>query len=220
MKVLTVPQSGSMQGTTASHNRAGQYLRSRRSPVQPVGTGRKAAQRANFGAASSGWSGLTDPQRAAWSAYAAGKPVTDALGQSIPLTGQQMFVSINAQLLNCGSAISLVPPISTVVVIPVITVFTVTHLGVITLTLTPSGGALDHILVAFGRPVSAGVSFHKTYWQADVLPGNSVGNATEGTKYQAQFGLPPVGTKVFLKLSPVNQYGVTGVPLMQTVIVI
>ena len=137
MKVLTVPQSGSMQGTTASHNRAGQYLRSRRSPCQPVGTGRKAAQRSNFGGASSAWSGLTDAQRAAWSSYAAGKPVTDALGQSIPLTGQQMFVSINAQLLNCGQAISLVPPISTVVAVPVVTVFTVTSLGVITLTLTP-----------------------------------------------------------------------------------
>ena len=39
MKILDVPQSGSLGGQTSSHNRAGQYRRARRSPVQPTGTG-------------------------------------------------------------------------------------------------------------------------------------------------------------------------------------
>ena len=219
MKQLNVPQSGSLGAQTASHNRAGQYLRARRSPVQPVGTGRRAVARANFGSASNAYGALTAAQQAAWAAYADSHPVTDSLGQSIKLTGHQMFVAINAQLLNVGSAIATVPPISSTVAAPVLTVSTLTHLGILTLTLTPSGMASDHILVAFSKPQSSGTSFCKTFWQQTVIAGNSTGAATYGTAYVAQFGLPPAGSRVFYKLTPVNQYGVAGVPVSGFMIV-
>jgi len=214
MKYLGNPQSGSQAGTTASHNRAGQYYRNRRAPVQPVGTGRRAQQRANFGSASSAWSSLTQAQMAAWTAFAAGHPITDALGQSITLTGSQMYVSCGSQLLNCGQALPTDPPVDTATSTPVVSAFTVTSAGVITVTLDGSGSADDFILVAFAAPVSAGVSFMKTFWQQTVVAGNSVGGATFGTAYVAQFGNIPAGTKVFLKLTPVNQFGFTGVPVI------
>ena len=216
MKYLGAPQSGSQANTTASHNRAGQYYRNRRAPVQPVGTGRRALVRANLSQASSGWASLTSAQQAAWTAFANGHPITDALGQSITLTGHQMYVSCTAQLLNCGQTPLVTPPLDTGTVAPVVTVFTVTHLGVITLTMTVSGTASDFILVAFSAPVSNGVSFMKTFRQQNVLPGNSVGNATEGTAYVAQFGLPPAGGKVFIRLTPVNQYGFAGTPVIMS----
>lgn len=219
MKYLGPPQSGSLAGQTASHNRAGQYLRNRRAPVQPVGTGRRAFVRANFAAASKAWAGLSAATQASWIAYANSHPITDALGQSITLTGQQMFVSIGAQLLNCGSTLPTAVPVSSVVAAPVLTVFTATHLGVITLTLTASGGASDFILVAFSQPLSAGVTFNDTWWQQTHLAGNSTGGATFGTAYVVQFGTIPAGTKIFVKLTPVNQYGVTGTPVIQPAIV-
>ena len=219
MKYLGPPQSGSQAGTTASHNRAGQYLRNRRSPVQPVGTGRRATVRANFGAASSAWSALSGAAQASWNAYAAGHPVTDALGQSITLTGHQMYVAIGSQLLNCGSALPTVVPVSSAVAAPNATVFTVTHGGVITLTMTASGTASDFILIAFSAPQSAGVTFCRTFWQQLHVAGNSVGAATYGTAYVAQFGTIPTGSKVFLQLTPVNQYGVTGTPVILTAVV-
>lgn len=218
MKFLGPPSSGSIAGTTHSHGRAGQYTRNRRSPVQPVGTGRRAFIRASFGAASVGWSGITDAQRAAWNSYADAYPYVDSLGQSIKLTGHQMYVAIGTQLLNVGSALPTVPPVSNVVAAPVVSVFTVTHLGVITVTLTPSGGASDFICIAFAKPVSAGVSFQKTFWQQLHVAGNSTGAATYGTAYVAQFGTIPTGSKVFMKLTPVNQYGVAGVPLITSAI--
>ena len=95
MKILTAPSSGSIAGTTYSHNRAGQYTRNRRSPVQPVGTGRRGVIRAAFGAASSAWGALTPIVQANWTAYANGHPYTDSLGQSIKLTGHQMYVAVN-----------------------------------------------------------------------------------------------------------------------------
>lgn len=219
MKFLGPPSSGSIAGTTSSHNRAGQYTRNRRAPVQPVGTGRRAFQRANFGASSSAWAGLSAAAQASWINFAAAHPITDALGSSITLTGQQMYVSVGSQLLNCGQALPTLVPVSTVVAAPVVTVFTATHLGVITITMTASGGANDFILIAFSAPQSPGVTFCKTFWQQTHVAGNSVGGATFGTAYVVQFGTIPAGTKIFLKLTPVNQYGFTGTPVITTAVV-
>jgi hypothetical protein len=214
MKYLGNPQSGSLAGTTASHNRAGQYLRNRAMPTQPVGTGRRAVVRSNFGAAAAGYAALTAAQQAAYAAYAANYPYTDALGQSVILTGQQMFVAIAASLLNVGVAMPTTPPVSNANTAPVVSVFTVTHLGVMTLTLGAAGSASDFILLAFSAPQSSGTGYCKTFWQQTHVPGNSAGGATYGTAYTAQFGLPPAGTRVFYRLTPVNQYGVAGVPVI------
>jgi len=213
-KILDVPHSGSIQAKTHSHNSSGQYIRSRRTPVNTVGTGRRATVRANFSSASKSWASLTFSQQAAWAAYASGHPITDVLGQSIVLSGHAMYVSITAQLLNVGSAAATVPPVSTAVAAPILTVSTLTHLGVMTLTLTASGSAADHIILSFSAPVSPGVGFMKTFWQQTVIAGNSTGGATYGTAYVAQFGLPAVGQRVFYKLTPVNQYGVAGTPII------
>lgn len=218
MKFLGVPSSGSIAGTTSSHNRAGQYTRNRRSPVQPVGTGRRAFIRTSFGAASKAWQALSAGNMAAWSAYATGHPITDALGQSITLTGHQMFVAIATQLLNCGSALPTVPPLSASVFSAGAPTFTVVSAGAITLTPTGAGVAADFLLYAFSAPVSAGVSFMKTFWQAGHVAGNSVAAIVATTAYHTQFGTPAVGQKVFVKVTPVNQYGVTGTPNIITAI--
>lgn len=214
MKFLGPPSSGSIAGTTSSHNRAGQYTRNRRSPVQPVGTGRRAFIRSSFGAASAAWSALSGANQAAWNAYAAAFPITDVLGQSITLTGHQMFVSINTQMLNCQQAIPVAVPTSNANDTPAITVFTATAAGVITVTIDPAGDPTHFLLLAFSAPQSPGVGFCKTFWQEAVLGGDSIGAATYGPAYVAQFGLIPLGWKVFLKLTPVNASGVTGVPIV------
>lgn len=217
MKFLGPPSSGSIAGTTSSHNRAGQYTRNRRAPTQPVGTGRRAFMRAAFGSAAAGWGSLTASQQAAWATYGNSHPITDALGQSIKLTGQQAYVQINAQLLNVGSSATATPPAGAAIAAPVLTVFTVVHgtPPTITITLTASGASTDHILVAFSRPQSGGVSFCKTFWQQTVIVGNATTVTTPGVAYNAQFGSPAIGQRVFIKLTPVNAGGETGVPVIQ-----
>jgi hypothetical protein len=212
MKYLGAPQSGSQANTTASHNRAGQYYRNRRSPVQPVGTGRRAFIKASFGAASSAWASLSAINQAGWTSFAASHPITDALGQSIVLTGQQMFVSCATQLLNCGGAVPSVPPVTGTVYSVGAPVFTVVSAGAITLTPTGVGAAADFLLYAFSAPVSGGVLFQKTFWQAGHVAGNSVAAIVATAPYHTQFGAPAVGQRVFCKVTPVNQYGVTGTP--------
>jgi hypothetical protein len=219
MKFLGNPSSGSTANLTYSHNKGGQYTRNRRSPTQPVGTGRRAFIRSAFGNASSAWGALSAANQAAWVSFAPGHPITDALGQSIVLSGHQLFVGVATALLNVLQALPTVPPASTTTATPICTVFSVTHLGVITLTLTASGGATDFILVAFSAPQSPGITFCKTFWQQTHIAGNSTGGATYGAAYVAQFGTIPTGSKVFVKLTPVNQYGWTGTPIIMTAVV-
>lgn len=213
-KILDIPTSGSIGAKTHSHNRAGQYIRARRSPTQPVGTGRRATQRAHFGAASGGWGGLTYAEQASWAAYADAHPYVDRLGQSIKLTGHQMYVAINAQLLNCGSAQNTLPPVSSVVFAIGVVTFTAVSAGAITLTLAGDGDVSDFALISFSAPKSSGTTFCKTFWQAHVIAGDSGVANVETARYQAQFGVPAVGSRIFYKVTPVNQYGVTGVPVI------
>jgi hypothetical protein len=214
MKFLDVPQSGSIADRTHSHNRAGQYTRNRRSPTQPVGTGRRAILRNHFGTASSAWAGLTYSQQAAWQAYADSHPITDALGQSIKLTGHQMFVAVNTQLLNCGSVIETDPPSSAVVF--AVGATTITGVMPTGLVVTPEGNGSgdDFLLIAWSKPQSSGVSFCKTFWQETALAGNASAAHNSESAYEAQFGVPPTGSRVFYKLTPVNEFGVTGVPVI------
>jgi hypothetical protein len=215
MKFLGPPSSGSIAGTTSSHNRAGQYTRNRRAPVQPVGTGRRAFIKAAFGSSSSAYAALTAAQQAAWASYADSHPITDALGQSIKLTAQQMYVSINTALINVGEPQSPTPPVTAAVFSEGAFAFTAVSAGAITVTLAGAGGALDFSTISFSPVLSGGRLFNGTYWQATKQAGNSVVAYVATTAFHNQFGIPPVGTRIFCKATPVNQYGVTGVPVIQ-----
>ena len=210
MKILTSPSSGSIAGTTYSHGRAGQYTRNRRSPCQPVGSGRRGVIRAAFGAASSAWAALGATVQAAWSSYAAGHPYTDSLGQSIKLTGHQMYVAINAMLINCGAVQSAAIPVSDTVFSAQFTAFTAVHAGAISITPSGLGGVTDYLLLAFSAPQSGGRGYCKTFWQYGNAAGNSVTPVVLTTGYKAQFGDVAAGQRIFYRLTPVNQYGVRG----------
>jgi hypothetical protein len=216
VKVLKAPQSGSQAGTTASHNRFGQYERNRRAPVQPIGNGRRAFIRAAFGASSNAWSSLTGAQQAAWTAYADSHPITDSLGQSVKLTGHMMFVAISTQLQNLVLPISNDPPASaTVAPLTGVSLYVDSTPTVIVTALSSDGASW--ILNALSKQVSAGVTFMKTFCQLNF--GNGTSFATDlSEQYETQFGNPSVGNKVFARITPVNAFGVGGTPTIVSAI--
>jgi hypothetical protein len=162
---------------------------------------------------------LTASQQAAWTAYANSFPITDSLGQSIVLTGQQMYTSITTQLLNLGQSASASVPVSNAVFSAGVPTLTAVHAGAITLTPTGLGAMGDFLLYAFSAPQSSGVSFNKTFWQAGHVAGNSSTAIVATTAYTTQFGPVVAGQRIFFKCTPVNQYGVTGVPYISYAIV-
>jgi hypothetical protein len=148
----------------------------------------------------------------AWNSYANYHPYSDSLGQSIKLTGHQMYVAINSMLINCGVAQSAVIPVSDTVFSAQFTAFTAVHAGAITLTPSGLGVAADFLLIGVSAPQSGGRGFCKTYWQYGKAAGNSVAAIVMTTGYKAQFGDIGTGQRIFYSLTPVNQYGVRGNP--------
>ncbi len=102
--------SGSIGGVTYAHARGGQmYRRARATPINP-NTAEQQRTRAAVAAASAGWNTLTTPQRELWTAYALATPVPGAFGQTQTLTGQQMYVRLNAFRSSVNLTASATPP--------------------------------------------------------------------------------------------------------------
>ena len=215
MKYLGPPQSGSQANTTASHNRAGQYLRNRRKPVSPTRTPKQGVLRGKFGAASALWQTLPSDLQSAWTAFAAGYPVVDALGQTVVLTGQQYFIGLQTSLLNAGQDFNtavptnlLTPPVDA----PLVIAQSSGYIGVSVASMTDG----DFNLVALSKVLSNGRNFNKSFSQFAVLtPGDNVQDV--GVPYAAQFGVPQSGRKVFARFKEVNSSGMSGPNLIQQV---
>ena len=204
MKILDIPRSGSYAGITSSHNRAGQYVRNRRAPTQPIGTGRRAFVRAAFGSASSGYAGLTAAQQDAWTSFAASHPITDALGQSITLTGHQMYVALYVNAKNVLGAPSATPPtvLSNDSILPC--VLTASIASGLSLAHT-AGDGTGWVAYAYCRPLSSARRFIKTFWQPAGALGYDADDTTPfiltTTNYAAQFGTPVVGQRIFCRVT-------------------
>lgn len=87
--------SGSVGGITASHNKGGAYFRSRVIPTNPA-TPAQGIVRQIMGNLASRWGTvLTLAQRDAWDTYAANVPLLNPLGESINVTGLNMYQRSN-----------------------------------------------------------------------------------------------------------------------------
>lgn len=219
MKIIDIPRSGSAGSVTSSRNRAGQYTRNRRSPTQPIGSGRRADIRAAFSAATKGWSDLTDAQRMAWAAFADTYPYQDSLGQTIKLTGHQLYVACGTQLLNCGEPLPTDAPTSGVTPsVSAVTVSIAVGTSAFQVDATNDGTANDFLLIQVSPPMSAGRMFNGRWWQADSVD-PTVGPYNVWAAYIAEFGTPAVGQKVFVKVTPVAENGLTGTPFITSALV-
>lgn len=109
--------SGSLAGITASHNKGGQYFRSRVIPVNPSSEFQLQV-RAAMTSLATGWSDTLIPsQRTAWDLYASNVEVTDTLGSSMTLSGINWFIASNTARLQseaklpAGMAVGALPTV-------------------------------------------------------------------------------------------------------------
>lgn len=94
--------SGSLGGMTAAHNRGGLYLRARSIPVN-TNTQQQQDVRNALTQLTTAWgSTLTQVQRDAWQVYADNVPQTNALGDSITLSGIASYVRANTSRLQAA----------------------------------------------------------------------------------------------------------------------
>ncbi len=217
--------SGSEAGTVHSHNKGGTYTRQRTVPTNPQTT-RQMAQRDKISNFSKEWvNDLDQSQRDAWTVFAQENPVIDRLGQSIFLSGIQMFVKLNARIAEASDIAINEPPLDLIV-----TQLTKASqsfdkgAGQISIDFLPDPMETDEHLQIFATPgVSAGVSNVKSKLR---LVATSAAEAPSpvlfGVQWTAVFGaLPPDGRKVVTMTRVLNSAkGAVSVPVRSDAIVI
>lgn len=95
--------SGSLGGTTYSHNKGGMYVRNRSTPINPA-SGFQQAVRNALKTLSTRWTNiLTQVQRDAWKTYAVNVPLINKLGDSRVVPELAMYLRCNSpRLINNG----------------------------------------------------------------------------------------------------------------------
>lgn len=200
MKILDVPQSGSLAGSTSSRNRFGQYRRTRATPVQPR-TDRQLVVRGWLIAASQAWRTFSAPVRAAWNDYGATTPRTDSLGQTVFLSGLQQFVGLAVANANITGTVSATVPSAPPIPAPVLGAVVLDQSVPTVSVACTSDADPDAFLVIEASPqLSAGVNFNGDFrfmgsfaWDTPVSP------AVITSAYLAKFGSLTIGKKVFFR---------------------
>lgn len=213
--------SGSTGATTYARNRYGYYRRNKVIPVNPS-TPAQQSSRAILAAFSQQWRILTQAQRDAWEGAVENFLGTDVLANVKRLSGSVLYTRLNSVLVSIGQPAITEPPLPSSV--------PSAQLGAITIdTTTPTynatyanPGAGFTIQVWATPPVSPGVSYVKNLFKVIMTEaGLTVPPLDFEAAYNAVYGVPAVGTKVFLKMVVVqNATGLRSAPSTGFAIVI
>lgn len=199
MKIIDIPQSGSVGAVTSSRNRSGQYRRARANPTQPR-TPAQVNARARLTTCSANWRGLTAAQRAAWNAFANSFSVVNSIGSTINLTGAQCFVKVNTVNLQNGTAIVNVPPSLPAFVAALQTGITLTA-GVQAFSIASTLTAGSTVYMIFCSPqLSPGVSYCGTFRWIQTFTQATAGKLDVLAAYTAKFGAVIAGKQIFVKI--------------------
>jgi hypothetical protein len=200
MKILDVPQSGSLAGQTSSRNRYGQYRRTRAIPVNVSSTFQQAV-RTRLQTNAAAWRALTDEQREGWIALGAQMSRTDSLGQVYTLTGSQAYAAVNGNNLAAGNAAVSDAPVLTTP--DPVTFGTITlDVGAFTVAYSPTPlGAAERLFVYASPQRSAGRAFEGDLRLVQVSAAAAASPADIEAAYVARFGALLEGNRVFLSIA-------------------
>jgi hypothetical protein len=194
MKILDIPQSGKRGLYVSQGGRYGQINRAFVIPSNPR-TASQTSVRAILTRVTARWRGLQEAQRAAWTAAASGVS---------PLTGNQLFNKINCTLAQFGLDQVEAPPAR-----PQFSSLAPQNLvianasGAITLKLTCPTSPGENTIVRGSKPVSQGYGKFTDFRVLGACPAPVQGSADITSLYTARYGVPPVGTKVFVSVNQV-----------------
>ena len=194
---------GKLNGHVASKNRAGAYVRTKVSPVNPQ-TSYQLTSRNLLSTYSQGWRALTQAQRDAWDAAVADFGKTDVFGDIRNPTGKNLYGKLNINLENAGQTPITDPPLPSGGGQVVAGAVVMTNGGAKSVAHT--GDTAGHTVLVFATPgVSPGKKFVKNdYRLLTTFTGGAASPAVITTAYNARFGQPAVGTRVAVKLVSVN----------------
>lgn len=206
---------GKLGGQVFSKNRAGSYVRTKVTPVNPQ-TAAQMASRQLLGSLSTGWNGLSASAIAAWNAAVNDWKSTDIFGDIKVPTGKNLYTALNKNSLGAGgSAISLPPEKMAIDTISeVLPLFDISDQELsLDITTVPA----NHILQVWATPaVNEGVSYVKNKLRViSNVPAGGVNPATLWQNYVDKFGTPVLGQKIYVGVRYIGTNGQAGVRLIE-----
>lgn len=203
---LVTDGRGKIGGHVASKNRAGAYLRTKVTPVNPA-TSFQAAVRSFFASLSQGWRALTGSEIIAWNSAVQNFSTTDIFGDLRNPTGKNLYQKLNTNLNTVGASGITVPPLPvgggavadfTLTVAETAQVFDV-ELGA---NAVPAGKAW---VVEATPAITPGISFVKNQYRVlGVFAATVTGTRHLGTAYTARFGPIVEGQQYFVRIKSID----------------
>jgi len=203
---IIVAGSGKLGGHVASKNRAGSYMRTKVTPVNPQSVA-QGEIRGRFTTLSQGWKGLLQTERDAWNAAVSDYTRTDIFGDLRSPSGANLYQRLNNILVLCGESALDTPPLPQAVPAVVLSAITVTvGTPAFTVAFAPTVPVDTSVMVFCTAPLSAGKAFVKSeYRLTTILVAAKATGESILTAYQAKFGsVGEIGQKLFCKFVPVN----------------
>ena len=203
-------------GVVATKGHAGNFMRKKVSPIQP----RTSAQRnvrASFTAISKLWSGGLTGNVAGWNTLAKSTPKKDRFGQSVTMTGLQLFQSLSRNLATIGVSPVITPPANLIASSPGALTY-VASVGGPNLTVTEANviTSAEYSVVYAGPQQSPGRMFvGKTYRYITKTIGAGAALTTDiETLYVAKFGALIQGKQIPIHVKHINATnGAAGIPV-------
>lgn len=208
---------GKIGGHVALKNRAGAYMRTKVTPMNP-NTSYQADARNRFSTRSTAWAALGSAVILTWNNAVDLFKKTDIFGDIKKPTGFNLYQMLNNNLVRIGVAPITIPPVP--VSLPVITtgVLTAVHAGAIIVTFTADPDvAVTEVEVAATPALSVGKSFVKSeFRRLGLMPAIVTHVTTLTTIYNAKFGaVGAAGKKIFVSMKQVSKTtGQMGIPVI------
>ena len=198
--------SGKIGGSVHARNKGGAYMRSFAVPTNPQTTAQSLV-RSRLTGLSQQFRTLGQDVIAAWNAAASNFPSVDVFGDVRSLSGSQLFVGLNSNIMNAGGPVITSPPVpSGATALTSLTFVSEEAAEEKILNFGPSPIPAGHAMVVEAtQPLSAGISNAKNkFRKIAVLAAATATGANLQAQYVAKFGAAPAGTKVFVRCSLVK----------------
>ena len=208
---LVSDASGSVGGNIFSRNANGTYVKAFTMPHNP-NTSKQQAVRTQFANLTTQWKSLTVAQQQLWTDAAPQYKYNDSLGETRQYTGQQLFNKINNTLAVLGLPFITSPLIPKIFTSTAVSSLTMTNTaGVLTtadLVISAVGTADESIIVSITPGLSNGITRpgKNLFRQVTVVADASLSATIDLiTAYQALYGDPELGAKIFVRADIVNR---------------
>jgi hypothetical protein len=211
-----------LNGTVFSKNRYGGYTRTKVTPVNPQTTSQQNA-RNRLSTASQAWRGLSEAERQSWIDAAPNFPFTDIFGNTKILSGQALYVKLNANLALVGEAAIAVAPSPVAIPEMVLTSVTADDSANTVIIAGTTPVPADFALVVLATPnVTPGISFVKNKFRfVDALAAAATSPYDISAAYVALFGDPVLDQKIFVRCFFISTItGQAGIPVQAQTIVV